>query len=115
MCACGSQDPLVEAARIVSTQIRHAPKQLSSHTLAYDVAMKRAKYLLALQALLRGKRLRPSDPEVVYRITAFFHTMASDKTLSVHPTVAEVIRCVWDLQAPCLHEPATQAPWPLAL
>lgn len=94
MCACASQDPLVEAARIVSTQIRHAPKQLSSHTLAYDVAMKRAKYLLALQALLRGKRLRPSDPEVVYRITAFFHTMASDKTLSVHPTVAEVIRCV---------------------
>lgn len=118
------QDPLVEAARIVSTQIKYAAKVVESHTLAFDVAMKRAKYLLALQvsktsplqppssvtpphhfillpsssqALLRGKRLRATHPGIFYRIVAFFHNGSNRE---VHPTVAEVIRCVLPRVAP---------------
>lgn len=92
---CIFQDPLVEAARLASVLVRYAGKYLETQVLAYDVAMTRKKPLLALQALVRGKRLAggakilPAD--LSYRIAHFFHSI---KTEALHPAVAEVIRYV---------------------
>jgi len=88
------QDPLVEAGRLASILVRYASKYPETHILAYDVAMSRQKPLLALQALLRGKRLAgtplvlPAD--LSYRIIQFFHKIKTSAPL--HPAVAQVIK-----------------------
>ena len=86
-----TQDPLVEAARIVSLMTRHAAKIVESHVMAYDVARKRQKPLLALQALIRGTRLRKNHPDVFYRVVDFFNAIEK-KEMELHPTVQQVIR-----------------------
>jgi N-alpha-acetyltransferase 15/16, NatA auxiliary subunit len=74
----------------VGTLTKHAARMIETQLLAYDVAMKRSKYLLALQALLRGKRLRPTNPDLLLRIVEFSHSIHSGIS-ALHPLVAEVI------------------------
>lgn len=50
----------------------HASHLLETQLYAYDVAMERGKWLLALQALLRGKARRRYCPGIVVRIVDFF-------------------------------------------
>ena len=90
-----AKDPLAEAARVLVTLTRHAGKLVETHLLAYDVAVKRGKPLLALQALIKGQALQPQHPEVVVRTVDFLQTL-QEKTeggwaASLHPTVATVI------------------------
>lgn len=90
---------------MVATLTRHARKEVASHVLAYDVAMKRGKTLLALQALIRGTNLRPDHPDVVLRVVDFSLAMQAKAKAgaaavgaggggALDPTVAQVIRCV---------------------
>ena len=83
----------MEAGRLASVLVRYASKYPETHILAYDVAMSRNKPLLALQALLRAKRLAVSPPvlpsDLSYRIIHFFHSV---KTAALHPAVVDVIK-----------------------
>jgi hypothetical protein len=60
---------------VVDTLGMHARRALTTHILAYDVAKRRGKALLALQALVRGAALRPHSPEVALRTVDFFATV----------------------------------------
>lgn len=47
------KDPLPEAARLVALLSAHAGAFVETHLLAFDVAMKRGKYMLAARAVVR--------------------------------------------------------------
>lgn len=47
------KDPLPEAARLVALLSAHAGAHVETHLLAFDVAVKRGKYLLAARAVVR--------------------------------------------------------------
>lgn len=47
------KDPLPEAARLVALLSAHAGAYVETHLLAFDVAMKRGKYMLAARAVTR--------------------------------------------------------------
>lgn len=75
---------------MVATLTRYAAKTIDSHILAYDVAVKRGKYLMALQALIRGKALNPVDPDIFFRVVQFLHKVQAEAKAN-HPLVGEVI------------------------
>jgi len=90
------KDPLEEAKRVLVSMTQHAGKVVETHTLAYDVATKRGKPLLALQALIRAHALRPSHPEVFCRTVDFMASLKDGGkdagwARGMHPTVAAVI------------------------
>ena len=47
------KDPLPEAARFVALLSAHAAAHVETHLLAFDVAVKRGKFLLAARAVIR--------------------------------------------------------------
>lgn len=51
------KDPLPEAARLVALLSAHAGAHVETHLLAFDVAMKRGKYMLAARAVIRCVRV----------------------------------------------------------
>ena len=94
------KDPLEEAKRVMVSMTQHAAKVVETHTLAYDVATKRGKPLLALQALIRAHALRPFHPEVFCRTVDFVASLNEGGkeggkeggwAVGMHPTVAAVI------------------------
>ena len=90
------QDPLAECARVMATLGAHARRCLATHVLAYDVAKRRGKALLALQALVRGRALRPHDPQMVLRTVDFFAAVDGGEggfagAGPLHPTAAAVV------------------------
>lgn len=48
-----AKDPLVEAARLVALLTAHAGAFVETHLLAFDVALKRGKFLMAARAVIR--------------------------------------------------------------
>ncbi|EWM30147.1 tetratricopeptide repeat-containing protein [Nannochloropsis gaditana] len=93
------REPLTEMKRVVAYLTRHAGKVVETHMLAYDVACKRGKALLALQALIRAHALRPMHPDVFRRTVHFWTGMGEsggeggkqEWIASLHPTSAAVI------------------------
>lgn len=90
------KDPLVEARRVLVSMTQHAAKVVETHTLAYDVAVKRGKPLLALQALIRAHALRLFHPEVFCRTVDFLASLKEGGkeggwAVGMHPTVVAVI------------------------
>lgn len=51
------KDPLPEAARLVGILSAHAGMHVETHLLAFDVAVKRGKFLLAARAVIRCVRV----------------------------------------------------------
>ncbi|CAN0300317.1 unnamed protein product, partial [Laminaria digitata] len=47
------KDPLAEAARLVALLSAHAGAFMETHLMAFDVAVKRGKFLLAARAAIR--------------------------------------------------------------
>lgn len=47
------KDPLVEAAHLVALLSTHAGAFMETHLMAFDVAVKRGKFLLAARAVIR--------------------------------------------------------------
>ncbi|CBN77876.1 acetyltransferase 1-like [Ectocarpus siliculosus] len=67
------KDPLPEAARLVALLSAHAGAYVETHLLAFDVAMRRGKYLLAARAVIRGRALEPRNPELLLRTIQLYH------------------------------------------
>ncbi|CAM9965871.1 unnamed protein product, partial [Hapterophycus canaliculatus] len=68
-----AKDPLAEAARLVALLSAHAGAYVETHVLAFDVAMKRGKYMLAARAVIRGRALEPHNPELLLRTIQLYH------------------------------------------
>ena len=64
-------DPLEEAKKYSAILSKHCPKRLGTWALQYDVAIRRKKVMLALQALLRLKSLDSTSAAYVSRIVDF--------------------------------------------
>eukprot|EP00752_Nemacystus_decipiens_P006712 g6035.t1 len=67
------KEPLPEAARLVALLSAHAGAYVETHLLAFDVAMKRGKYMLAARAVIRGRALEPNNPELLLRTIQLYH------------------------------------------
>jgi len=65
------KDPLPEAVKYTGMLVQYAPNSIETWILRYDVAMRRKKVLMALQALHKARRIDPTNPEVFLRIVAF--------------------------------------------
>ena len=64
-------DPLLEAKKYSSILSTHCPTRLGTWTLQYDVAVRRKKWLLALQALCKMNSLDPLNAEYFCRLVDF--------------------------------------------
>lgn len=65
------RDPLEEASKFSAILSKHSPNRIGTWVLQYDVAIRRNKPLLALQALFNMKRLDSKSPFYVTRLTDF--------------------------------------------
>ena len=63
-------DPLDRASAYLRTLQAHAPSDLQTHTYAYEVAMRKKKYLLALRGLLKAQAIAPADASMHARVGA---------------------------------------------
>lgn len=75
-------DPLEEAKKYSSILSRHCPRRLGTWTLQYDVAIRRQKWLLALQALFRMQSLDVDHAGYVSRLIDFSIRVPSLQGLS---------------------------------
>ena len=64
-------DPLEEAKKYSSILSKHCPKRFVTWTLQYDVAIRRKKWLLALQSLYKMRSLDTSDAGFFTRLVDF--------------------------------------------
>lgn len=65
------KDPLEESQKYASIVTKFAPKRFETWVLQYDVAMRRKKYLLALQALFRARAIDAERSEYLTRLVDF--------------------------------------------
>jgi len=65
------KDSLTEAAKYSGILARYAPKKLETWILRYDVAIRRKKPLMALQALYKARSISPHSSELLTRIVDF--------------------------------------------
>ena len=84
------QDPLEEAKKFSAILSRHAPFRLSTWLLQYDVAIRRKKTLLAMQALFKGRALDPKNGELFTRIVDFADKASPED--DSHDAVKEIIK-----------------------
>jgi peptide alpha-N-acetyltransferase len=82
-----NKDPLEEARKLSSILSKHSPNRVGSWALQFDVAIRRKKGLMALQALCNMKRLDPKSPLLVTRLADFAMKMDSFKVEGPAKTV----------------------------
>ena len=80
--------PLERASTYLRTLQLHAPDQLCTHTYAFELAMRKRKYMLALRALRKALPLAPGSPSV-HRLTIRF--MKEVQALTLQAPLAKVI------------------------
>lgn len=83
-----AEDPLERASAFLRTLQAHAPRELRTHTLACELAMRKKRYLLVLRALRKATALAPDDPSVHVAMIRFL--LAVDGA-SLPPTISKVI------------------------
>ena len=83
-----SMDALDEAKKFSAMLTAYAPKRLETWVLRYDVAKRRNKTLLALQALHRARAIDPNSAELFVRIVDF---AGRERTNGLSETVRSVI------------------------
>jgi len=66
-----ARDALEEAKKYVATLVKNAPMHFSTWIFQYDVATRRQKYLMALQALFKAKAIDPGNYQLFSRIVDF--------------------------------------------
>lgn len=91
------KDPLEEATIFSSVLSKNASHRLWTWLLHYDVASRRGKGLMALQALFKAKALAPESSDVFSRVVDF--GLNSDSWIS-----SEVARAVVQTEVPVLFE-----------
>ena len=84
------RDPLEEAKKFSAILSRHAPSQLSTWLLQYDVAIRRKKTVLAMQALFKGRALDPQNGELFTRIVDFSDKASPEE--DSHDAVKEILK-----------------------
>ncbi|KAH7283085.1 hypothetical protein KP509_35G060100 [Ceratopteris richardii] len=67
------EDPLGEATKYLKLLQDHSSEVLETHLLAFEIYMRKKKYLLALQALKRQLKLGLESPDVHRCIIRFFN------------------------------------------
>jgi hypothetical protein len=65
------KDPLEEAKIYSAILSKHAPKNITTWILQYDVSVRRKKALLALQSLFKARALDPESGDLISRIVDF--------------------------------------------
>lgn len=65
------KDPIEEAKKYSSMLVQYAPKNIETWILQYDVAVRRKKALMALQALHKARAIEPMNSELFTRIVEF--------------------------------------------
>eukprot|EP00566_Odontella_aurita_P002766 CAMPEP_0113530782 /NCGR_PEP_ID=MMETSP0015_2-20120614/3136_1 /TAXON_ID=2838 /ORGANISM="Odontella" /LENGTH=909 /DNA_ID=CAMNT_0000429553 /DNA_START=181 /DNA_END=2910 /DNA_ORIENTATION=+ /assembly_acc=CAM_ASM_000160 len=83
-------DPLEEAKKFSAILSTNAPTRVSTWVLQYDVAIRRGKQLMALQALFKARALEPENSEVFKRTVDFVQRPAPD--VSSNATVKDVLK-----------------------
>ncbi|MCO5555004.1 hypothetical protein L7F22_008543 [Adiantum nelumboides] len=69
------EDPLGEATKYLKLLQDHSAELLETHMLAFEIYMRKNKFLLALQALKRQLNLGADSPEVHRSIIRFFNAV----------------------------------------
>jgi hypothetical protein len=75
-------DHMEQAVKFSNTLVMHASKSLMSWLLRYDVAIRRNKKAMALQALFKAKAIDPKSPQVFSRIVDYSLRDAASATTS---------------------------------
>jgi len=83
------KDPLEEAKKYTAILTKNAPRRFSTWILSYDVAMRRGKKMMALQALFKAHKIDPESSELFSRIVDF--AINGPKGETAHSAVSEVI------------------------
>jgi len=83
------KDPLEEAKKFSAILSRSAPRRISTWLLQYDVAMRRKKPLLAMQALFKGRAIDAQSGELFVRIADFAENAAPEA--DSHEAAKEVL------------------------
>lgn len=86
-------DPMAEAAKISATMQTYCPRGFRTNLVAFDVALRRQKFLLALQALRRATAADPAHAEIIRRGGLFLEATATAEVQAAqNPTVLRVLR-----------------------
>jgi hypothetical protein len=81
------KDPLAEAKIYSSILSNHCPNRLGTWVLQYDVAIRRKKPMMALQALFKMQKLDARSPNYVTRLTDFWLKSPSFQLIGAASTV----------------------------
>ena len=77
-------DPIAEATKLVTMLKEHAPQQLSTNIAAFEVYMRKRKWLLALSAVQRAlKEAGAESAEVHKMVVRFCHEGKYTNTFNV--------------------------------
>ena len=84
-------DPIAAASTYLSTLQQYASGNLGTWTRAFELAMRKRKFLLAMRALIKAKAIAPEDPSVHACVVRFLHETQEGGGQTLPPTVAQVI------------------------
>lgn len=90
------KDPLDEARKYSAMLTQYAPKSLQTWTMQYDVAIRRKKMLMALQALFKGRSIEKDSSEIFTRVVDFSLKLGS------LGDVPKTVKIIIDEEAPKL-------------
>lgn len=113
--------PLEEAKKYSAILSKHCPKRLGTWAVQYDVAIRRKKVMLALQALLRLKALDSENADCLSRLVDFALKVPTfDMKEAVKTVVTEecskllngdtIAKLVTDLALKARSDPSTSLP-----
>ncbi|CAM9611231.1 unnamed protein product [Chrysoparadoxa australica] len=84
------KDPLPEAAKYAKMLTIHASSKVETHVLAFEVAYKRGKPLMALRALVRGRALQDDHPSLQLQTAQLYHALSTGQ-LQPSPIAAALL------------------------
>lgn len=88
-------EPLGEAWRLVLQLIDQAADDVETHVLAVDVALRRKKFMLALRALNKARKIAPEHPDTLLCTISFCKETAAQEAAPGavgHETVGAVVK-----------------------
>ncbi|KAI5063900.1 hypothetical protein GOP47_0020570 [Adiantum capillus-veneris] len=94
-----AEDPLGEATKYLKLLQDHSAQLLETHLLAFEIYMRKNKFLLALQALKRQLKLGADSPDVHRSMIRFFNVV--DKLPAAETDSDKLIQSVINLERAC--------------
>lgn len=85
------RNPLDQAKKYISTLVKNAPNRFATWILQYDVAVRRGKKMMALQALFKAKSIDPSNSELFQRSVDFAFNIHIRNDDSCDSVVSEIL------------------------